>query len=210
MTTAPRGPVGFGPRAVLVSAVIGCAIGVIGTLAFAPFAVNSQHKPDETTPTPTINRMTTQSVEAVLNRIASAKLGYSNATGKSRVVRVVAAPAFRYNYIPDTPQYFNVQIAFTLSTSVPGYNSATAEDDVFEILDAIYTSDLPVNNISCQGMFQFDGSKHPQVALRAGVTPTIADRIDWTDVSRGQEKTVWKKLSPHWISGKFSKYSVST
>ena len=202
----------FGHRAMLASAGVGFAIGVVLALAAAPLlSAISSHKPKGAAPIPTPVPLSLAQIRTRVSQLTDSALGFFATNGKHRVEIVTLVPdvEIRPPIFQPEPPIFDAKIQFGLepnavSTSI---QIGGAETDCFLILKALYAHNLPLNDIELVGTFQFPSGKYPVVTLRAGSDPFVESKFaSWKSLSRNNTKKVWLELTPHWISRTFKQY----
>lgn len=196
----------FGPRAILVSAAIGFAAGVVVTLAFAPIGLTHSSAPKRHTHpilTPTVVPVAPGAIRTRVRRLADAALGLSY-LGKPRHSRVKVAAAAFLSLAIDNPVEYNVTVIWTLNPNPFGDQVGSAREDSFLILKSLYEHGLPLRNVTLVGKFRFPDKHHLKTVLRAGSSATIETHFSpWKKLGRSSEKSVWTALRPHWMAPRF-------
>jgi hypothetical protein len=201
----------FGHRAMLASAGVGFAIGVVLTLAASPLlSAISSHKHRNAAPISTPVPLSLAQVQARVGQLTDSALSFAY-NGKHRVESItlvpdveIRAPVFQQ---PRSPLY-DAKIQFGLNPNLASTSIQIggAETDCFMILKALYSHNLPLNDIELLGTFQFPSEKHRVAALRAASDPFVQSKFAWKSLSRSDTKKVWLNLTPHWISRAFRQY----
>ncbi len=200
----------FSVYAMLAAAVVGGLIGVVMALAFAPLVISGEAKIDtlSRTPGPTASPTSNTSAGAVrvaIERLSRTALGYTT-SGQQRVTGVAVSPITFSN--GDSSVLYDATITFTLNPNPFGssFRIRSAQEDVFLVLKALYSHDLPLSDVSFRGMFDFPKSRRPKPVLIAGSNLTVESKFaPWNKAARSLEKRVWSALRPHWISSRFAK-----
>jgi len=201
----------FGPRAMLLSAAAGCAIGVTVTLAFAPLAMN-HHGRSTPTPGATATSIVPALAEGIVrsktHQLADAALGLSG-VGKHRLERVEITPATGPSPFHTSPIVWDETIVFRPNPNPFGTTIQvdSAKADCFLILKALYTHNLPLGRITLIGRFRFPDARHEVTVLRAVSTGKVESALaPWKGLGRSAEKRVWVALDSHWMSRAFRRY----
>jgi len=195
----------------LVSAGVGFAIGVLVTAAFAPLMnAVSHHKPGTPTAGPTPVALTEGQLQAKVTQLAdSALLGYA-ASGQHRVERVALTPGYQPGRPPiGEATLYNVALTFGLNSNEisPTIQTLGVKIDCFLVLKALYTHDLPLNNVELFGTFRFPHRAHNSTVMVAGSSLYVESRFSWKSISPPSDtKRVWANLSPNWIAKRFQQY----
>jgi hypothetical protein len=199
---------------VVSAALSGFVIGVIVALMASGVIGHSANAP---TPTPKVSTpgpvksVRDQSMETQLAKIANHVLGSDPAGPKSRVqhLRLVSVSELDRGLVAPRArrEYKSLQVTFRLNDHPlgPAWRLREARADVFALLRAIYSSNLPVYNTELVGTFTAKAQKTPYNALVAYVTYQTASKIPWKRWSRSPrvETQVWAMLDYKSVNKRF-------
>jgi hypothetical protein len=145
---------------------------------------------------------------AKLRRLIVRQLGPSPSNGnQDRLVQLELAPAESSQ--ANHSGYRSVGIVFRLYDNPLGrsWRRRTAEADVFEVMKAVFTSQLPIYSVTMNGIFPLPHGKklEDQTALRAYIDHPTAARIPWGKWQRNPdtETRLWRLLSSKYIAPGF-------
>lgn len=205
----------FGPRAMLVSALVGFAIGVLLTVAFSPLLSLAHHHNAAHFITPTPLPLSRNEVLVRTRQLADQALSYEFNGKPHRLLAVSLSPAIRINPgrfpLPTGMTFvYNAVLTFVLNPNFVGvhFQILGAENDCLLFLKELYTHQLPLNDIELNGIFQFPGARNASVVMRAGSNSAIESKLaPWKSVSpQNNLQRVWNSLRPHFISERYRHY----
>lgn len=147
---------------------------------------------------------------AVVRRIVLSKLGPSDTNQKtSRLVSLHLLPV----NVPggdgySDARYRTVAIVFRLYDHPlgPAWRVRAAKADVFAVMKALYTSNLPVYDVDMQGRFPLLTGKHyrTETVLEAFMSYQAANHIPWKRWARDQEGRLWALLPYTYVDPRFA------
>jgi hypothetical protein len=106
--------------------------------------------------------------------------------------------------------YRSLLVIFRLNDHPLGkvWRLRAAEADIFEVMKALYTSQLPIYSVRMEGLFPLQVNNHTQLvrALRAFMTHKAAARIQWDhwDRNRDTEARLWKLMTQKFVAKGFA------
>jgi hypothetical protein len=199
----------FGHRAMLMAAAVGFAVGVVITLAASPLLSALSSNKHKHTALPTPVAMTQQQVQQQVHQLTDSALSFYY-LGKHRVQSVSVVPDVEQAPpLLQQPVIYDARIQFGLNPNPAGtkFQIGGAESDCFLVLKALYSHNLPLNDIDLLGTFTFPNRRSMQVVLHAGSNPYVESKFaPWKSLPRTKTLKVWEALAPHWISRKFQQY----
>jgi hypothetical protein len=199
------------PSPPVISATLsGFVIGVIVTLlALGVIGSTSASKAPLPTPTPVQKSVGNQLFKAQLQKIANKVLGPDPRGPDSRFLTASVSPVSTLDVklIPQRVQqhFRSVIIYFRLNDHPlgPVWRLREAKSDVFALLKAIYSSDLPVYNAELIGQFS-KGSQKPYEAIIAFITYQTAEKVPWKRWGRTHEAQLWNMLDYSSVDHRFA------
>jgi hypothetical protein len=187
------------PAPIVSSALSGFVVGVIVTLIVAgaiPHSVSSSPNPT-TGPTPPVRQLG-PSPDRTRPRLTSATVSPPSAEGS------VFQPGF-------DSSLRTVVLTFRLNDHPlgPTWRLRAAKADVFLLLKALYSSNLPIGNVEMAGVFPLTtkkGFKSRRVLLVYANRATVG-KLPWKRLSRDEptENHVWRVLDYAWVDPRFAK-----
>ena len=199
---------------VVASGLSGFVLGIVATL-LAIGVVG--HSAGGKSPAPTLPPVTSVSVgqmEVRVTRIVDRQLGPAGypAPRKSRLIHVSLVPAIPEVGSsppgPGMPDYQSVFIVFRLNDHPFGraWRLRAAKADVFGVLKALYTSQLPIYDVEMDGMFPLRSgtSVRDQRTVIARIDHHTAEQIPWKRWGRDQEGRLWSSLSYRYVNTRFA------
>jgi len=158
--------------------------------------------------------MSVAQMKVRIQRIVDRQLGPGAypAPRKSRLDYVQLTPAVSEPVAKSGPQllpaYQSVYIVFRLNDNPLGrvWRLRAAKFDVFTVLKALYTSQLPVYDVEMDGNYPISRRKpvcegHALVAI---MDHSTAELIPWKRWGRDQEARLWSSLSYTCVSPQFA------
>lgn len=191
----------------------GFVLGIIVTLlALGVFHMQQSAAPVATLPPST--PVGDESMRARVTKIVQSQLGPAYpGPAKSRLVGpVIVSPVLPPGDVdpiqnPRLAKYRSVTVKFWLNDHPLGkpWRLRAARGDVFNLMKALYTSQLPVYNLYLQGYFHLPGSgRKRDLVLKAYMDHPTAARIPWKRMDRVTGETrVWNLLSYRYVNPKF-------
>lgn len=212
----PRGlRFGIPPAPVVAAGLSGFVIGVFLTLLASGTILRGsqsvQRQPVATPPASTV--VPSGTIQQRVTKIAARILGPMPANpGQSRLTHVDILPVGPLDNQGNPNERFSpyrsVVLAFRLDNHPFGrpWRLKAAQVDVFTVMKALYTSQLPVYDIEMDGYFPLPGSRttKPQRALEVLLTYKTASTIPWKRWGRGNESRLWNLLTYRWVSPRFA------
>lgn len=199
------------PPPIVGAALSGFVVGIILTLILTGVMSRSNHPPAPAAATlPTPSQPGEQAMYTQIKRLVLAKLGPSDTNQKtSRLISLHLLPvdiAGGDSYAD--ARYRTVAIIFRLYDHPlgPAWRVRAAKADVFAVMKALYTSNLPVYDTEMQGKFPLLSGKRyrAQTVLEAFMSYQVAARIPWKHWARDQEAQLWSLLPYKYIDRRFS------
>lgn len=172
--------------------------------------------PDSSSPVPTIAppvHVSDPLLYQQVKKIIVNKLGPSQSNPKEqRFISLElrpAAPRTSPPILPDNSVSLRtVYVEFHLYDNPLGrsWRLRSAQADIFAIMKALYTSQLPIYDVRLDGIFPMLTGRvtKDQIALIASINNGRADRIPWKRWNRKQETTLWNTLTYRWVDPRFA------
>jgi hypothetical protein len=199
------------PAPVVSAALSGFVVGVIVTLVATGSIGHSSAQPAVTpAPTPTKTRSAGLSDAAIAARvriIVTRELGPSPMKSQPRLISLSVSPAER-NPFHDSQilSLRTVIIKFRLNNHPLGasWRLKAAKGDVFLVLRALYTSNLPVGSVEMNGEFPLQAGTMRRV-LEIYIDAETAAKLSWRKMARNEvnEGKVWRALDYAWVDPRF-------
>ncbi len=200
------------PSPPIVSAVVsGFVVGVFVTLAATGiFSRPSHTQALATLPPPT--PVSASLLVTQVRRLVLHQLGPFTADKERRLLSVQVSPV---SSAPTTSQptqrstnYRSVQIIFQLNDHPlgPAWRLKAAKADIFGVMKALYTSNLPIYDAKLIGRFAVRQRNHSVVvpAVVAYETHSAAMHIPWRRWGRENEALLWNELAYKRIDRRFA------
>jgi hypothetical protein len=209
----PKRP-GPPPAPIVAAALSGFVVGVLLTLVASGLAL----RPGGSAATPPTAAPPVSVSDSVLRhriaQIVSRQLGpMPSDPRKSRLSGVSLMPAELSDVPPEpatrTTPYRTVYIVFRLNNNPFGsaWRLKSARADVFTVMKALYTSRLPIYDVTMAGRYPLPSPKGKS-ALRRAVLVSLdhrtASSIPWRHWSRGHEQQLWNMLAFKWVDPRFA------
>lgn len=208
---------GWVPPAPLVGAALsGFVVGVFLTLIAVGAAPHpsSSASPPPTAPPPAA--ISDRQMHLRVTQIVSHQLGpLPTDPKKSRLMSVALLPAELTDVPPDTPRgtspYRSAYIVFRLNNNPFGraWRLKSARADVFTVMKALYTSGLPIYDVTMEGRYPLPstngkGKTRLRRALLVSLSYRTASHIPWHHWGRGDESRLWSQLTWKWTDPRFA------
>jgi hypothetical protein len=202
------------PPAPIVSAALsGLVVGVVVTL----LATGVMHGTQNGQPVGTLPPATAtgeSAFYATATRIISRQLGPGYPDQKQRrLMTLYISPAAPERVGPEAPaaltKYRSVYIAFRLNDHPLGasWRLRAAKADVFAVMKALYTSQLPVYSVEMDGYFPEPSRRTHAVSAKkvlvAYIDHSTAARLPWRRWGREAEGRLWSMLTFTVVSPQF-------
>jgi hypothetical protein len=198
---------------VVAAALSGFVVGTLVTLlAVGAFSQGTKSGlPPATLPPATA--VTSPQMYDQIHRIVVRQLGPSYPNAKMpRVLSIDLEPVASNTLLPlvaeNLARYRSVYIRFVLNDHPLGksWRLRAAKADVFTVLKALYTSQLPVYNVRMDGYFPLASSSSPKyrLALVTYIDYDMASRIPWRRWGRLDEARVWAALTYKHVDSRFA------
>ena len=149
---------------------------------------------------------------AGIRRLATRQLGPFTDDKRVRLQSVQLMPISSLEALADpranVSKYRSAKIVFRLNNHPLGasWRFRAAKADVFALLRALYTSDLPIYDVELIGTYPVKSgntTSEGQVLI-AYESHDAATRIPWRRWGRDKEATVWSSLSYHQVDRRFA------
>jgi hypothetical protein len=199
---------------IVASWLSGFVIGVVLTLLATGTAL---HSGDNSTAPSTLAPPTPypdQQLFDRVKRIAIRQLGPGYPDSKvQRFISLTLAPATSEfvggpPFPPRLSRFRSVAIAFRLNDNPlgPTWRFKTAQADIFAVMKALYTSQLPVYSTEMDGYYPVKSGKKVKVqrVLIALMAHSRAETIPWKRWGRENEGRLWSILTFKYVSPKFA------
>ncbi len=200
------------PSPPVVSATIsGFVVGVFATL-LATGIVNHATSHSQTPPLPTPVGLQTSALYSRVWNLTTHTLGAYTNRKQARLISIKLVRVHSLESVAD-PQtdfqiYRSVSIDFRLNDHPLGksWRLKAAKADVFTVMKALYTSDLPVYDIELVGHFPLpEGKKLVDAdAVIAYETHNRASQIPWKNWGRENEARLWNELPYKSVDPRFA------
>lgn len=196
---------------VVSSAFSGFVVGILVTLA-ATGVFSHASKPSASPTLPPVRLVGDPQLWAAVHRLATQKLGPFTDEKRARLVAVNLSPISSLEALADPrlsiSKYRSAKIVFRLNNHPLGasWRFKAAKADVFALLKALYTSDLPIYDVELIGIFPVSSGKTiaERQVMTAYETHDAAARIPWRRWGRDKEAALWSQLTYRQVNPKFA------
>ncbi|MGI8968496.1 MAG: hypothetical protein ACR2GA_05255 [Chloroflexota bacterium] len=194
---------------VVTAATAGFVAGVLVALVATGVVTRSSHSSAAPLPTPPPVRSSvlTDRVRHIVTR----ELGPLTNQRLPRLVSLQLTPALiQHSRLPAvvSDRYQSVRVIFRLNNHPlgPSWRLKAAKADVFGVMDALYSSNLPIYNIELIGRFAVPKGKqtYETRVMVAIMSYRNSTRLPWKHWGRENEALLWKDLSYHWLDPRFA------
>lgn len=195
----------------IAGGLAGFVLGVAVTLAATGLFSSSSPTPNTAT-LPPATAVPQAQLYTRVRRIVTRVLGNTYPSGKAtRLLLLELEPAGPGIPPPSATDrvrpYSSVYVRFRLNDHPLGgtWRVRAAKSDVFQVLRALYTSQLAVYNVSLDGYFPIKRGGTSKLArvLSAKINYPRASVIPWKRWGRDQEARLWNSLPYHFVSVQF-------
>lgn len=197
------------------AAFSGFVVGVLLTLVLTGVFTSASKTAAVKTTLPPSTPVADSQLVIRIKRIAVHQLGTASVpAGRGpRLLDVTTQPAGPLVVAPDAgvrlAHFRSIFIHFRLNDHPLGksWRLKAAKADVFTVLKALYTSQLPIYNVEMVGEFPLNGKNKPSEdsVLIAYMDHASAERIPWNRWSRGaDEGRLWAALDEHYVDPHFA------
>lgn len=212
-TDAAEGSGGSLAASALAFGLTGFVLGIIVTLlAIGAFKVRQNQTPVATLPPST--PVADVAMRAQITKIVQTQLGPAYpGPARTRIIgSIILSPLFPQSDIdptidPRLRRFRSVTVKFALNDHPLGkpWRLRAARADVFNLMKALYTSQLPIYNVYLQGYFHLHGKPaQRQLVLRAYMDYPTAGRIPWKRWDRAaDEARLWSLLPYKYVNPAF-------
>lgn len=166
-------------------------------------------------PAPTLPPATSVSdtqLYAKLSRIVTRTLGPGPGQTRTRLLSIQVETPVSDFIPPESPhrlsQYRSVTITFRLNDHPLGplWRMKAARADIFGVMKALYTSQLPIYDVQMNGVFPVRKSNkiRTQTVVVAYLDHYTASQIPWKRWGREAEGRLWAMLTDHYVDPAFA------